>query len=255
MAKLSVNINKVALIRNSREKNLPDILKVARDLIDFGAHGITVHPRPDGRHIRTQDIGPLRDLIAGINHKQNSKIEFNVEGYPSEDFLTLLEKSSPHQATLVPDPPEALTSNAGWDFEKNLSLLQDVTKRLKTSQIRVSLFLDPEIMTASQWDALRQTGCDRVELYTERYADAYPTPERLNVLENYKVAAKSATEMGLGVNAGHDLNLENLGPLLRNIPEITEVSIGHALICEALYFGFKETLHRYLEILKSDHVD
>lgn len=253
MAKLSVNVNKIALIRNARGKNLPDVERVARDILDFGAHGITVHPRPDQRHIRRDDISVLKQLVARYNDKQNSKAEFNVEGYPSEDFLTLLEENVPHQATLVPDPPEALTSNAGWDFVKHKDLLQQVCQRLKSQNIRVSLFLEPDLMNADQWNALSQIGCDRVELYTENFADAFTTASRLEVLDKYKDVASKAESLGLEINAGHDLNLENLSSLLRHIPQIAEVSIGHALVCEALYLGLKETLNKYLEILKKSN--
>jgi pyridoxine 5-phosphate synthase len=253
MTKLSVNINKVALIRNSRGKNLPNILKVSQDLLNWGAQGITVHPRPDGRHIRFQDVGELSQLVAADNKKQNRRSEFNVEGYPQEDLLRLIEAHRPHQATLVPDPPEALTSDAGWDFVGQEALLTRVSRRLKEAGVRVSLFLDPQSMDESQWLALSRIGCQRVELYTEYYALKALTPARDETLELYAEAARRAQALGLGVNAGHDLNLENLGALLGRVPAIEEVSIGHALVCEALYLGFKETLSRYMEILRASH--
>lgn len=253
MAKLSVNVNKIALIRNARNKNLPNLEKISKDILEFGAHGITVHPRPDQRHIRNSDLPLLKTLISNHNEQKNSRTEFNVEGYPSEDFLTLLESAPPHQATLVPDPPEALTSNAGWDFVTHQRMLTQVCQRLKSHNIRVSLFLEPEMMNEDQWHALSKIGCDRVELYTEKYADAFSTSQRQNVLDEYKSCAEHAAQLHLGVNAGHDLNLENLSALIRHVPQIDEVSIGHALVCEALYLGLKQTLTRYLEILKVSH--
>ncbi len=253
MTKLSVNVNKLALIRNSREKNHPDVVKIAKDLLAFGAHGITIHPRPDGRHIRKTDIEPLSELVQEQLKDSKAKIEFNIEGYPSDDFLEMLLKVRPHQATLVPDPPEALTSNAGWDFVRHESLLKEVCQKLKASGIRVSLFLDPSVMTDSQWKSLGAVNCDRVELYTEAYADQFAGPQEKATLATYKVAAQKAVGLGLGVNAGHDLNLKNLGTLIHQGPEIEEVSIGHALVCEALYLGFQKTIESYLEVLKNPH--
>lgn len=253
MAKLSVNVNKIALIRNARGKNLPNLEKTSKDILDFGAHGITIHPRPDQRHIRTDDLPLLKGLVVKHNEQKNSRAELNIEGYPSEAFLTSLEHCRPHQATLVPDPPEALTSNAGWDFISQQKLLAEVCERLKSQNIRVSLFLEPDMMDTNQWNALSKIPCDRVELYTEKYADSFTTPQRSKVLDEYKACADKAAQLNLGVNAGHDLNLENLSDLIRHIPQIEEVSIGHALISEAIYLGLKETLSRYIEILKASH--
>lgn len=250
MAKLSVNINKLALLRNSRDKNNPDLLAWAKKLIDMGVPGITVHPRPDERHVRKADVTALGALIQSQSEKQTSTIEFNIEGYPSEDFNHLVLQTLPQQVTLVPDPPEALTSNAGWDFVKNKIRLREVTARFQKNGIRVSLFLDPATMNADQWQALSEIGCERIELYTESYADHFTTPAQNGVILTYQEAARKALTLGLQVNAGHDLNLNNLRPLISTVPEISEVSIGHALICEALDLGMSETIRRYLQILR-----
>lgn len=246
MAKLSVNVNKIATLRNSRGKNLPDVLKVSRDIVRFGAEGITVHPRPDGRHIRREDVYALKPMLS---------VEFNVEGYPSDDFLTMLEEVVPAQVTFVPDPPEALTSNAGWRVKENEVLLRGAVGRMRAKGIRVSVFIDPRTVTEDDWAALAQLGVGRVELYTEEYADAYPTPLRDEVTAVYRAAAERARAHGLGVNAGHDLNLDNLTHLARAIPWLDEVSIGHALISDALYFGLEETVKRYLACLRAAAAD
>jgi pyridoxine 5-phosphate synthase len=247
--RLSINVNKIATLRNSRGKNVPDVLKVSRDLVRFGAEGITVHPRPDGRHIRRDDVYGLNSgLKSGL--KEKIAVEFNVEGYPSAGFLTMLEDVRPAQATFVPDPPEVLTSNAGWSIKGNESLLRDAIGRMHAKNIRVSIFIDPATVSASDWDAMKVLGVDRVELYTESYADAYPTPNRAAVTAVYRAAAEAARDRGLGVNAGHDLNLDNLRYLVTEIPWIDEVSIGHALISDALYFGLEETTRRYLACLR-----
>lgn len=203
----------------------------------FGAHGITVHPRPDERHIRRSDVVALRPLI---------KNEFNIEGYPSAEFMDLVLKTRPAQVTLVPDAPEAVTSSAGWDVAANLEFLTDVVDRLHEKDIRVSIFVYPDV---SAIEAAAKTGADRVELYTKDYADAYAR-DREQAVAPYVEASKAAHRFGLGVNAGHDLNLENLRYLRQSLPYLNEVSIGHALICDALYMGLKETIRRYLECLK-----
>lgn len=237
MTRLSVNINKVATLRNARGENNPDVVKFALDCEAFGAEGITVHPRPDERHIRRADVGALKDVLT---------TEFNIEGYPSEDFLQLVEQTHPAQATLVPDAPAQLTSNSGWDVKANREFLKGVCSRLKQAGVRVSIFVaaDPE-----QVRAAAEAGADRVELYTKPYADQYPTdPER--AVAPFVEAAKAAEEAGLGLNAGHDLSLENLAYFHRMIPGLDEVSIGHALICDALYLGIRKTISEYLKCLR-----
>ncbi len=237
MTKLSVNINKIATIRNARGGNVPDVLKSAVNIEGFGAEGITVHPRPDGRHITYEDVYGLKPLV---------KTEFNIEGYPSEDFIKMVIDVQPHQVTLVPDPPEALTSNAGWDTLKNKVFLKEVIARFQAAGIRTSIFVDTNLETIIH---AAQTGTDRVELYTEPFADLYPSdPE--NAVKPFSEAAKKAVELGLGVNAGHDLSLENLKYFNDNVPGLSEVSIGHALISDALYLGLEETVKQYLALLK-----
>lgn len=236
MTKLSVNINKIALIRNAREGNLPDIFKIARDIEHFGADGITVHPRPDERHIRYSDIPILKNLVT---------IEFNIEGYPSDKFMKLVTDNVPDQCTLVPDPPDVLTSNTGWDTIKYKDLLKDIIKVLHDKNIRVSIFLNPE---EDMVYAAKETGTDRIELYTGPYAENYHKNKAIAV-EPYVKAAKVAKETGLGVNAGHDLNLDNLKYFNENIPWLAEVSIGHALISDALYFGLHNTVQMYKNLL------
>jgi pyridoxine 5-phosphate synthase len=239
--RLSVNVNKVATLRNSRGKNNPDVLQVSLDLVRFGAEGITVHPRPDGRHIRRDEVYILRDKVG---------VEFNIEGYPSEDFLKMVEQVRPEQCTLVPDPPEALTSNAGWLVAANHEILAMAVHRLHAKNIRVSVFIDPRAVSKADFDCLQALGVDRIELYTEEYADAFPTAKRAEVTAVYRAAAEEAIRRGIGVNAGHDLNLDNLRYLVTEIPMISEVSIGHALISDALYLGFEETIRRYLDCLR-----
>lgn len=252
MTKLSVNVNKLATLRNSREKNNPNLEWWGRKILEWQAHGLTVHPRPDGRHIRTADVLVLSKLVHAWTG--SPKPEFNVEGYPSDEYFDLVKQSKPHQCTLVPDPPEALTSNAGWDFAANEKFLIDVTKRLHDRGTRVSLFLEPKTFDSRQAEALSKIGCDRVELYTEDYADAFIDGKLASILPVYKKAATVATELGLGINAGHDLNQQNLGALIDAIPRLAEVSIGHALICEALEQGFETTIRNYLKIL-ADHAN
>lgn len=237
MTNLSVNINKVATIRNARGGNVPDVEKVAVDCERFGADGVTVHPRPDERHIRQADVYQLRPIL---------RREFNIEGYPSEQFMDLVLKVKPTQVTLVPDAPDALTSSAGWDVEKNFDFLSQIVERLKEKGIRTSIFVgtnDTDIRLASK------AGADRVELYTEPYATAYPTDPEAAVAP-FVAAAVTAHKAGLGVNAGHDLNLENLRFFHERMPYLDEVSIGHALISDALYLGLEETIKQYKNCLK-----
>lgn len=236
MTNLSVNINKVATIRNARGENRPDLLQFAKDCERFGADGITVHPRPDERHIRYNDLFQLRPLV---------KTEFNVEGYPSESFLDLVLKVKPEQVTLVPDAPDALTSNAGWNVIANAGFLTSIVERLKEVGIRTSIFVDPD---PDMLVAAAKTGADRVELYTKPYADGFVTGPQAAVAP-YAEASRIAHGLGLGVNAGHDLNLENLAFFKQNLLYLDEVSIGHAIICDALYIGIAEAIHRYKESL------
>lgn len=237
MTKLSVNINKIATIRNARGGNIPDLLHAAKSIEEFGAEGITVHPRPDERHVRYQDVRDLKSVV---------KTELNVEGYPSEDFLQLVEEVKPAQVTLVPDPPGVLTSNAGWDTITHVDYLRNIINRLKKGGMRVSVFLNPD---PSLIPSAKATGTDRIELYTEAYASGYLS-NREKAIAPYIQTAQAAVEAGLGVNAGHDLNLDNLKYFQENIPGLLEVSIGHALISDALYLGLQETVRAYLERLK-----
>lgn len=236
MTRLSVNINKIATIRNARGGNIPDVLKAAIDCEKFGAHGITVHPRPDQRHIRISDVYSIRKAIS---------CEFNIEGYPSDEFVKLVLDVKPHQVTLVPDPPEALTSSAGWDTKKNLLFLQDVINLFKQAKIRTSIFVDTELVNI---EFAKQTGTDRIELYTEPYASNFESNKQ-SAIAPFIEAAKLANELGLGINAGHDLNLRNLKYFNDHIKGLDEVSIGHALISDALYLGLEETIKLYLKEL------
>lgn len=240
MTKLSVNVNKIATLRNARGKNNPNLLKTTLDIIAYGAQGITVHPRPDGRHIRREDVYAIAEAI---------NVEFNIEGYPNEEFIDLVKSVRPAQCTLVPDPPEVLTSNAGWAIEKNLDLLIDTVTHLHKSGIRVALFVDPMQLTDKDIELLPLTGTDRVELYTEHYADSVGTAHAESTLELYVQTAKRINALGIDLNAGHDLDSKNLKPLIQAIPSIKEVSIGHALICDSLYFGLKDTIAQYLDCL------
>ncbi|MBN3035789.1 MAG: pyridoxine 5'-phosphate synthase [Bacteroidales bacterium] len=237
MIRLSVNINKIATLRNARGGNVPDVVRAAGDCEAFGAQGITVHPRPDERHIRYQDVRDIRPLI-------NS--EYNIEGYPSQKFINLVLEVRPHQVTLVPDLPDALTSNAGWDTIRNSDFLRDVLSGFKEYNIRTSLFIETDDRMIRHAAAI---GANRVELYTERYASQY-SRNREHAIEPYVRAARTAVEAGLGLNAGHDLNLENLRYFASNIPGLLEVSIGHALISDALYFGLENTIQLYLRELR-----
>ncbi|MBB3186489.1 pyridoxine 5'-phosphate synthase [Microbacter margulisiae] len=236
MIKLSVNINKVATLRNARGGNVPNVLKVAQDCQLFGADGITVHPRPDERHIRYDDVYALRPLIT---------TEFNIEGYPSPKFIDLVCKIKPDQVTLVPDPPEAITSNAGWDTIRYAGFLKEIVGEFQAHNIRVSIFVDTNLENIRN-AAFTET--DRVELYTEPYANMYPSsPEK--ALAPFLEAAQIARSVGLGVNAGHDLNLENLNFMAKNIPWLAEVSIGHALISDALYLGLETAIQKYKSLI------
>jgi pyridoxine 5-phosphate synthase len=240
MVKLSVNINKFATLRNARGGNRPDVMQAAMDAEMFGANGITVHPRPDGRHIRYEDVYALKPVIG---------TEFNIEGYPDKRFMDLVLSVKPEQVTLVPDPPDVLTSNAGWDTRKHEAFLKDVVAELHGQNIRTSLFLDPDPALV---EAAARTGTDRIELYTEAYASAYHS-NRESALAPYVLTAKQAVQAGLGINAGHDLDLENLSWLSSQLPGLLEVSIGHALVCDALYFGFHNTIQMYLSKLNRHH--
>jgi pyridoxine 5-phosphate synthase len=237
MTKLSVNINKIATIRNARGGNIPDVLQAAINCERFGAQGVTVHPRPDERHIRYSDVRSIRPVIT---------TEFNIEGYPSEGFINLVLEVLPHQVTLVPDPPDAITSNAGWNTIKNKEFLQQVIKRFHDSGIRTSIFIEPD---AELIRHAKDTGTDRIELYTEPYATIFAKNKEMAV-EPFVKAARVAIEQELGINAGHDLNLDNLNWFAKNVPGLLEVSIGHALISDALYFGLENTIQMYLRKLK-----
>lgn len=241
MTTLSVNVNKIATLRNARGKNNPDVLKTVLDIIRYGAQGITVHPRPDGRHIRHEDVFAIAQAI---------DVEFNMEGYPDQNFLALVTTIKPAQCTLVPDPPHVLTSNAGWDIEKNSHFLYNVIENLHQHGIRTSLFVDPMQMTPGAFTALTYTKTDRIELYTEAYANAFGTQHQDAVLAKYQAAAAEATHLGIAINAGHDLNLDNLSYFVHAIPNVAEVSIGHALICDALQFGLHDTIAKYLACLQ-----
>lgn len=232
MARLSVNINKIATLRNARGGNIPDLIEAAIKIQEFGADGITVHPRPDERHIRYTDVHELKKAVT---------TEFNIEGYPSEIFLCLAEEILPQQVTLVPDLPDALTSNAGWDVKDHLTFLKETVARLQSKGMRVSLFMDTGL---KQIEFAAQTGANRIELYTERYAKNYNTNPSV-AIAGYIEAANIANELQLGLNAGHDLNLENLSYFSQHIPGLLEVSIGHALICDALYYGLHNTVQMY----------
>jgi len=238
MIKLSVNINKIATLRNSRGGNIPDVVKAAIDCERFGADGITVHPRPDQRHIRYDDVRALAPVV---------NTEFNIEGYPSKFFIDLVLEMRPAQVTLVPDPPGALTSNAGWNTIQFGDFLKEVISDCNRAGIRTSLFLDPNPdMVKSAY----QTGAHRIELYTEMYAKEYKS-QREKAIQPYVITAQKAHDLGLGVNAGHDLSLENLAYFAQHIPSLLEVSIGHALIADALYLGLENTIQAYKRQLKS----
>lgn len=237
MVNLSVNINKAATLRNARGGNMPDVEQIAKDCESFGAQGITVHPRPDGRHIRYSDVYAI---------KPNIRTELNIEGYPSASFIDLVLDVKPTQVTLVPDAPDALTSNAGWNVREHFELLSELTELFKRNRIRTSIFVETDLPNL-EWAA--QTGADRIELYTEPYAQRYDT-DREAAVAPFVEAAKYAHEHGLAINAGHDLNLQNLSFFASRVPWLEEVSIGHALICDALYYGLKETIGLYKNCLQ-----
>lgn len=237
MTRLSVNINKIATLRNARGENNPDVVATALDIESFGAQGITVHPRPDERHIKRTDVTALAPKLS---------TEFNIEGYPDPDFIKLVINVSPTQVTLVPDAPDNITSNSGWDVVANRDFLSDVVKKFKNAGIRVSIFVNPD---SAQIEAAASVGADRVELYTKHYADKYVS-DPAAAIAPYIIAAETARNLGIGLNAGHDLSLKNLKYFHDNIPWLDEVSIGHALICDALYFGLQQTVKSYLNCLK-----
>ena len=237
MTRLSVNINKIATLRNSRGGNIPSVKTAAENCQKFGAQGITVHPRPDERHITRKDVYEIKPIIT---------TEYNIEGYPSEEFLRMVTEVQADQVTLVPDKHNQLTSDHGWDTWGELSFLKEVISRLKAHEIRTSIFVDPDPVAI---EGAAETGTNRIELYTEPYARLYPL-DRWKAIEPFIEAAKAADEAGLELNAGHDLSLENLNYLYKNIPSLKEVSIGHALISDALYLGLEETIRKYLLCLK-----
>lgn len=237
MTKLSVNINKIATIRNARGGNIPDVTKAALDIEGFGADGITVHPRPDERHIRYNDAREIKPLL---------KTEFNIEGNPTQKFINLVLEVVPAQVTLVPDAHDAITSNAGWDTIKHVDFLKEVIKEFKNHGIRTSIFVDPNPEMARH---AANTGTDRIELYTEDYAKGYHKNKE-KAIETYIETAKTALDVGLGINAGHDLDLHNLKYFAENIPGLLEVSIGHALISDALYYGLENVVMMYKRLLQ-----
>ncbi|MBN4004037.1 pyridoxine 5'-phosphate synthase [Nostoc sp. LPT] len=239
MINLSVNLNKVALLRNSRNFGIPSVIKAASTCIQAGAHGITVHPRPDERHIKSKDVYELAEMLT---------VEFNIEGNPSSQFLNIIREVKPTQCTLVPDAPDAFTSDHGWDLATNGFWLKPIIQELKELGIRVSLFLDTDL---TQIELAKEIGADRIELYTEPYATAFRKDDVESVFQKYQQAAKKAQEIGLGVNAGHDLNLQNLEKFC-SIPNILEVSIGHALVADALDIGLFNAVKEYLKILSTN---
>ena len=239
MTKLSVNINKIATLRNSRGGDVPNVVQVAKDVQRFGAQGVTVHPRPDERHIRYQDVRALKPVIT---------TEFNIEGNPIPKFIDLVLENNPHQVTLVPDADDAITSNAGWDTIKNRKFLWEIISEFKSNGIRTSIFVDPNVEMIK---AAVDTGTDRVELYTESFAKEYALGNESAILP-YAECAKVAADLKLGINAGHDLSLKNIRFFKKNIPGLLEVSIGHALISEALYYGLENVIGHYLKILKEE---
>ncbi len=238
MTKLSVNVNKIATLRNSRGGDVPNLIKIAGDIESFGAEGITIHPRPDERHIRYQDAYDLKEIV---------KTEFNIEGNPIPKFMEMVLKIKPTQVTLVPDSVDTLTSNAGWDTIKNQSFLQEVISEFKNAGIRTSIFIDTDLKLI---EAAAKTGADRIELYTEEFATQFELGNK-NAIKPYTEAAILANNLGLGINAGHDLSLENIQFFKENIPNLAEVSIGHALISESLYLGLENVVNMYLHRLKA----
>ncbi|CAM3527321.1 pyridoxine 5'-phosphate synthase [Zobellia roscoffensis] len=238
MTKLSVNINKIATLRNARGGNMPDLLKTAADIESFGGQGITIHPRPDERHIRYQDARDLKNLVT---------TEYNIEGNPVKKFIDLVLEVKPTQVTLVPDAVDAITSNAGWDTIKHKDFLKEVIQTFKSAGIRTSIFVDAE---TNMIEGAAKTGTDRIELYTESYAEEFSRGNHNQAVKPFSEAAKIAHQCGLGVNAGHDLSLDNIKYFKENVPHLLEVSIGHALICESLYLGLENVVNMYLNKLK-----
>ena len=243
MTKLSVNVNKIALLRNARALDMPDVGRLAGLALQSGASGITVHPRPDERHIRKSDVLPLSEVI-----KQFPNAEFNIEGNPFHQLMDIIREIKPHQVTLVPDDIAASTSDHGWDLATDGARLEPIIQELKSLEIRVSLFMDP---LADQMIVAKELGADRIELYTEAYANAYKTNDQDHVTGKYHDTAVSAAKVGLGINAGHDLNLDNLSYFLSQVPQVEEVSIGHALTADALEYGIENTVQRYLAQIQS----
>lgn len=237
MTRLSVNINKFATLRNARGGNNPDVLKVAADCERFGAEGITIHPRPDERHIRYNDAVALKEIIT---------TEFNIEGYPDARYLEIIRRVKPEQATLVPDAPDAITSNSGWDTIRHAAFLEEVIAEIRKQGVRVSVFVDP---APRMVEAAAKAGADRIELYTEPYAREFIVDKDI-AIKPYAESARVAKQAGLGINAGHDLDLTNLAFLARSVPDLDEVSIGHALVCDALYYGLENTIQLYLKALR-----
>ena len=267
MIRLSVNLNKIALIRNSRGGTIPDVVQAARTCIAAGCHGVTVHPRPDARHITTDDVLNLAAMLTDEFNLPTSKdefnlpapaddlksgellaVEFNVEGYPSPAFLDLVESVKPTQATLVPDPPDVLTSNAGWDLARDTDWLREVIARLREARIRSSLFVEPDLR---EIERARELGADRVELFTGPYANAFGTRAGETILRAHSEAARLARRIGLGVNAGHDLDLKNIPAYVKAVKGLQETSIGHAIVNDALYKGLTRTVKAYLKALGS----
>ncbi len=237
MTRLSVNINKIATLRNSRGGNIPNVLEAAIHCQEFGAQGITIHPRPDERHIKRQDVFDLKTVVS---------TEFNIEGYPSRKFIDMVTEVLPQQVTLVPDANDALTSNQGWNAKNHGVFLKDIIAELQANNIRTSIFVETDL---DNIEAIKETGTNRIEFYTEPYAKQFQSDKDAAV-KPFVEAAKKATELNIGLNAGHDLNLDNLKFFIKNIPELLEVSIGHALIADALYLGLEKTIHLYLEQLR-----
>jgi pyridoxine 5-phosphate synthase len=240
MTELSVNVNKIGTLRNSRGENRPDVLEMALLIESFGADGITVHPRPDERHIKKSDVVEL---------KKNLRVPLNVEGFPSPDFIAFMEEIRPAQITLVPDPPHVLTSNAGFTLIDDMDFVTKAVARLKMTGARISLFIDPKDFVDKDVSIIKKTGADRIELYTKAYADHHKSRE---ILASYRQVAERVSSLSLGINAGHDLSLINLSAFLSAIPFIAEVSIGHAIVCDALLLGMEETIKRYLAIVRAN---
>ncbi|PPR46582.1 MAG: Pyridoxine 5'-phosphate synthase [Alphaproteobacteria bacterium MarineAlpha5_Bin9] len=244
MTLLSINLNKFALIRNSRNENKPDLIDICKKCIKYGAGGITVHPRPDERHTKYSDLKKLSSTIK--KHKKN--IEFNIEGYPSKKFCNLVYQIKPDQVTLVPDPPGAITSSFGWDCNKNKNFLKKIVKKFQSKKIRVSIFINPNIRTLEN---LNEIGSDRVELYTYKYAKEY-SKKKYKIIKDYKKTYDYINlNTNIKINAGHDLNLDNLKFFLKKLPSIKEVSIGHAIVCDSLEYGLEKTIYKYLKIIRN----